>query len=180
MSASFLVLFPANILYMDFLENYATEKTKNVARNTKNTLKWPENLRNRFQSRNHGHQSRIEPVTNKCYMAWKSGIWHITIPDFQVLAKSGHRPQGHFQGKKMTIQLHLAKTAKIKSNNWKIAQNAWNIRMCGLEKSNFLIFRKKYRKGLQSFFLCGMISVDSYTHFEVGINIRKTRNVTFM
>ena len=37
MSASFLVLYPANISHMDFLGFYATEKTKNVAESTKNT-----------------------------------------------------------------------------------------------------------------------------------------------
>ena len=39
MSASFLVLYHANISYMDFLGFYATEKTKNVADSTKNTSK---------------------------------------------------------------------------------------------------------------------------------------------
>ena len=35
MSASFLVLFLVNISYMAFLEFYATEKTKIVAKSTK-------------------------------------------------------------------------------------------------------------------------------------------------
>ena len=40
----------------------------------------------------------------------------------------------------------------------------------GPEEPAVPIIKEKWSKGLQSVFFCGMISVDSYTHFEVRKN----------
>jgi len=49
-------------------------------------------------------------------MAQNSEIWHMTIPDFQVLGKNGNQTQEGFWVKIMTKWLRAEKQQKIKSN----------------------------------------------------------------
>ena len=163
--------------FWDFMQQ---KRQKMLLRASKSALYPPENGWNRYQSSIYMAQSRNGSVTKKCYMAKKSGIWQIIIPNFQVLTYFGNWTQGDLQAKIMTNKLHDNRMENNKSNDARIVKKAWNIRMYGLKKANFLNCRKKCRKGLQSFFLCGMISVDSYAHFEVRKNFWMALDVTFM
>ena len=46
-------------------------------------------------------------------MGQKGGIWHIIIPDFQVLAKTRNPGQPGFWAKMMTKQLHRKTIKKV-------------------------------------------------------------------
>ena len=62
----------------------------------------------------------------------------------------------------------------------KMPERPYKTRMYGLKQANSIDLHETGQKSLQSFFLYGMISVVSYTHFEARINIKITRHVTFM
>ena len=108
---------------------------------------------------------------------WKMGFVRTKSSSFGI--KIGRR-KGLFLPKIITKQLHRTKHDKTGSNKQILPYTCWKTKLQGLRKALLLIFRGNSSKCLQSFFFYGMISVDSYTHFEVRINIRIPWNVTFV
>ena len=106
MSLPFLFLFPATISDLPFLELYATEKTKTASKNVQARQKPKKIERNRYQHKLFIAWSRTAPVTNKCYMAKKRGIWYSPRPYLPVLVQNPLRQPLPKKAKTVTKWLH--------------------------------------------------------------------------
>jgi hypothetical protein len=125
---------------------------------------------NRYQCRKFNEQGAFKPKTYIGLVNKHGRKWQKQKPNptkMQAFKSTYVRLTAYLRSNTMTKQLHCNKKDKKRNNHKNNKKLSWKQRLSPPSASQKSTCGTFCRNPLQKFFFHGIVSVDSYTHFEV-------------